>query len=813
MQELLKDMQFGARLIRRAPWFAGLVVLTLALGIGANTAIFSLIRGVLLEPLPYLEGDRLVLIKQSAPGIGVQNANVSIKEYFTYREQARDFESLVEHHQMSFDLLNRGEPDRVTTGVVSHNFFDVLGIKPIHGRTFAEADDKPGAEAVLVLSNAYWKSRFGGDPNIVGQVFEMNDRPHTVVGVLPDVPLYPQTADVYMPTLACPFRAGAQQNIAQNPRLFSALTVFGRLKPGAPHERAKSDVEAICSRFVKAEPRFYRENLNFSGTTADVRNELTQNARPMLLILLGTTGMVLLLACANVSNLMLARLLRRDRELAVRSALGAGRGRLIRQLLAESVLLSAAGGVLGLGFAWGTLDMLTTFTARFTQRTQAIDLDPWVLGFTLLLAVAAGVVFGTVPAFASRVDLSKALNQGTRGSSGGAPRRRVQSALVIVQVAVSVVLLVGAGLLLVSFMRLQNVDAGYRADRVLSAETFGNFSRYPNAERLLAFYVPLLDRLQAEPGVQSAAITNAVPLSAIQPVRAPLLIDGVNTDNADQRPPSDVRTISERYFETLNIPLMQGRFFEQRDNLESPNVAIITRATTRYFEGRDPIGTRISLDGGQNFATVVGVVGDVRMFGLDQEAGAQVYVPLRQSRGGLAGRVLVRTAGDPREAASIIQRSVRALDPQMPIENVRSLTDLRDQFLATPRLTASLLGIFATLALIVTLAGLVGVIATSVTQRTQEFGVRMALGAKRGEVLKMVVKQGVVLVLIGLAVGIGASLVLGRLLATYLYQTATTDPVALTAVTITFLIGGVVACLGPAWRATTVDPLIALRGE
>jgi putative ABC transport system permease protein len=585
------------------------------------------------------------------------------------------------------------------------------------------------------------------------------------------------------------------------------------LKAGAPHERAKSDVEAICSRFVKAEPRFYRENLNFAGTTADVRNELTQNARPMLLILLGTTGMVLLLACANVSNLMLARLLRRDRELAVRSALGAGRGRLIRQLLAESVLLSAAGGVLGLVFAWLTLDMLTTFTARFTQRTQEIDLDPWVLGFTLLLAVAAGVVFGTVPAFASRVDLSKALNQGTRGSSSGAPRRRVQSALVIVQVAVSVVLLVGAGLLLVSFLRLQSVDAGYRGDRVLAAETFGNFSRYPNAERLLAFYVPLLDRLQSEPGVQAAAITNAVPLSAIQPVRAPLQIDGVNTDNADQRPPSDVRTISERYFETLNIPLMQGRFFENSDNVESPNVAIISRATMRYFEGRDPIGTRISLDGGQNWATIVGVVGDVRMFGLDQEAGAQVYVPLRQSRGGLAGRVLVRTAGDPREAASIIQRSVRALDPQMPIENVRSLADLRDQFLATPRLTASLLGIFATLALIVTLAGLVGVIATSVTQRTQEFGVRMALGANRSEVLTMVVRQGLMLVLIGLAVGISASLVLGRLLATYLYQTATTDPVALTAVTVTFLIGGVAACLGPAWRATTVDPMIALRGE
>ncbi len=812
MHDVMKDLRFGLRLLGRNPGFSALVVLTLALGIGANTAVFSLISGVLLKPLPYVDGDRLLLIRQSAQRAGIQNSNVSIKEYFTYREQASDFQSLVEYHQMAFDLLNRGEPDRVSTGVVSHNFFDVLGIKPLAGRTFAASDDVPNADAVLVLSHPYWKARFNGDPNIVGQIFEMNNRPHTVIGVLPDVPLYPQANDVYMPVLACPFRAASERNINQNPRIFAGLTIFGRLKPGVPRARAAASVDAICARFTADDPRAYRPALGFAATTLDVRDELTRNAKPMLLILLGTTGLVLLLACANVSNLMLARLLRRDRELSLRTALGASRTRLIRQLLAESVLLSAAGGVVGLAFAWGTLDLLTTFTARFTQRTQEIQIDPWVMAFTIVLAVGAGVVFGTVPAFASRVNLVGVLNQGTRGSGAGAPRGRIQSALVIVQVAVSVVLLVGAGLLLVSFLRLERTDAGYRAEQVISAETFGNFSRYPDAQSQLAFYQPLIERLEAQPGVVSAAVTNAVPLSAIQPIRAPLQIEGLSVQ-PDERPPSDVRTVSARYFETLGVPLIQGRFFEESDTPEKPLVAIISRATMRFFDRKDPVGSRISLNGGQDFATVVGVVGDMRMFGLDREAGAQVYVPLRQTTSGLAGRILLRTNGDPGAAAAAIQTAVRSLDPQMPIENVRTLTDLRDDFLATPRLTATLLTVFALLALVVTLAGLVGLIATSVTHRRHEFGVRMALGAQRTDVLVMVVRQGLVLVIAGLLVGIGASLAFGRVLAAYLYQTAPTDPLALVAVSVTFLLAGVLACLGPAWRATTVDPMVALRAD
>jgi putative ABC transport system permease protein len=813
MEDLWKDVEYGIRTLTKNRAFAALAIVTLGLGIGANTAIFSVISGVLLKPLPYASGDRLVLVRQSAPLAGRSDTGVSVKELYDYREQANDFDNLVEYHQMNFDLLNRGEPDRVNTGVVSHDFFNVLGIAPILGRTFVADDDRPGADAVLVLSYSYWQQKFGGDAKIVGQVFQMNDRPHTVVGVLPNVPLYPQENDVYMSVSACPFRAAAEKQLVQNRRAFSILTVFGHLKPGVSRERAASDVGAICGRFVRDNTNAYRAGSGFTATTLNVQDEMTKDARPLLLILLGTTGLILLIACANVANLTIARLMRRDRELALRAALGANRGRLVRQLLTESTLLAVAGGAFGILFASSTVGMLTTFVGRFTTRTGEIGLDPWVLGFTLGVSVLTGLGFGTFPAMASRVDLVDAMKQGSKGAGESTGRRRVQRSLIVAQVAVSVVLLVGAGLLLASFYRLKQVDSGYRADHVLSAEVFTNFTKYPNANAQLAFYQPLIQRLQGEAGVVSVAVTNAVPLSAIQPGNNPFQIEG-RADDADRRPSADVRIVSPAYFSTIGVPLVAGRVITDADKVDGLPVVVINKAMTRYWDKADPIGSRLSFDNGQHWATVVGVVGDVRQFGLSRDAAAQVYGPMSQASNGIGGaRVLVRTKGDPIGAAKIIRDDVHAIDPNMPVENIRSLEDIRDGYLATPRLTAMLLSIFAALAMLVTMTGITGVIATSVSQRTQEFGVRMALGASRDRVLRMVVGQGLVLVGAGLCLGIAASLALARVLATLLFNTQPTDLITFTAVAVTFTVAGTIACLGPAWRATTVDPIQALRAD
>jgi predicted permease len=827
LETLAADLRYGARALVKHPGYALLAVLTLGLGIGANTAIFSVINGVLLKPLPYEHGDRLVIVQQSRPLSGQPQVGVAIAEYFDYRERGKDvFDGLVEYHQMNFDLINRGEPDRVNTGVVSHDFFDLLGIKPILGRGFVASDDVRDAEAVLLLSHTYWRQKFGGDPNIVGQVFEMNDRPHRVIGVLPNVPHYPQENDVYMPVLACPFRANGERQIPTNRRAFGALNVFGRLKEGATAEQAASAVGAICHTFTQDSQfkQVYRpETSGFRATTVPVREALTSGARELLLLLLGITGLVLLIACANVANLTLARMLGRDRELAMRAALGAGRGRLVRQLLTESTLLASVGGAIGVGFAWITIDMLTTFVGRFTSRTGEIGLDPMVLAFTLGVSIVTGVLFGTLPALGSRVDLVAALKQGGGQAGDAGTRKRIQGALIVAQVAVSVMLLVGAGLLLASFFRLQRVETGYRSDGVLSAQIYGNFSRYPNATTQRKLYLPVLERLQAQAGVSAAAITNAVPLGGGAPGTTRFDIEGRVVDDPERRPTADVRVATPQYFATIGVPVVSGRVFTDLDSEESMRVAIINKAMTKYWDGTDPVGSKIALPlppvrGNPNAATqewytIVGIVSDVRQFGLTQESVAQVYVPLTQTPFGLAGQILVRTAGDPASFGNVLRTTVHSVDPNQPVENVQTLDDLRSEALAAPRLTATLLGVFAALALLVTLAGIGGVIATSVQQRTKEFGLRMALGARRDSVLVMVVRQGLTLVLIGLAIGVVGALAAGRVLSSYLYQTAPTDPLIFAGVAIVFVLAGVIACLIPARRATTVDPLIALRAE
>jgi putative ABC transport system permease protein len=809
LDQLHQDLRFAARTLVKSPGFALTAVLTLALGIGANTAIFSVLNGVVLKPLPYTNGERLVLVRQSAPGIGIASVGVSVREYYDYRDEARSFDALVEYHQMFFDLLRRGAPDRVNVGVVSHDFFPVLGIEPLLGRAFVAADDVRGADAVLLLSYSYWMSRFGGDPSIVGQVFEMNDRPHTVVGVLPNVPHYPQENDVYMPVASCPFRAQAEEASTRSRRAFSILSVFGRLKPGVTKEAAAREVDVICGRFTNAFRDVYGSETQFAATAPTVREELSRDAEPLLLILLGATGLVLLTACANVANLSIARLLRRDRELGLREALGAGRGRLVRQLLTESTLLSLLGGVVGLLLASSTLSLLVTFVGRFTARTGEIAVDGRVLLFTTAVSILTGVACGTAPALMARLDLGAIVRAGRQAESAG--HRRLRSGLVVAQVAVSVVLLTGAGLLLTSVYKLQRVEPGYDAEQVISAEAFVTFSRYRDRSQYLNLYQSIVDQLEAEPGVRSAAITSAVPLSGLPLNTVGVRIEGSATA-ADARSTADVVVVSPNYFLTLGIPVRDGRVFSARDAHDAPMTVVINEALRRQWGDRPAIGSRVSFGDPRTWRAVVGVVGDVRQASLDRGARPLVYVPLAQGPA-LNGQILVRTTGDPAATASVITRTVHAIDPDLPVENISTLQALRANNLSRPQLTATLVTIFAALALAVTMTGITGVLALHVSHRRVEFGVRMALGASPGQILGPVLRNGLGLVALGLLLGVGAAAALTPILSLYLFATTPTDPVTFVAVVIALLATGALACLGPAWRATRVDPQLVFRTE
>jgi putative ABC transport system permease protein len=811
---LTQDVRFSVRMLRRWPGYTAAVIFTLALGIGANTAIFSIVDNVLLEPLPYAEAEDLVRVVQSRVRPVAGETNVSIKELFDYREGTRSLDGLVEYHFMSFVLLNHGEPDRVDTGVVSSNFFDVFGVRPLHGRGFVDKDDDLGAEAVVLLSHAYWQKKFGGDTGVVGRVVEMNDKPHTIVGVLPPIPQYPRENDVYMPTSACPFRAQSETRIQENRRAFSALQVFGRLKPGASAEQARSEISTVAQRFVTDNPQVYNPNVTqFSSTIVGLNEELIEDARPILLALLATTTLVLLIACANVANLSLARMARRDREMALRLALGAGRGRLVRQLLTESTIMALAGGTLGLLVAWASLDTLAAFAARFTPRVIEPSLDASVLLFALGLSAVTGILFGIIPAISSRPSLTSALKEGGGQAGDGVKARRLRSALVVAQVTVCFALLVGAGLFLSSLKRLSSVDLGYRADRVLTAEVFGNWSRQQNDADSLRIYGTMLDRLKATPGVLSVAVTNAVPLATTQPGDNPIRIEGVTGDNPGQLPVADLKVASDGYFDVLGITPFRGRVFTMSDHREAPPVAVINASMAKLWGDRDPIGLRFQPTfQDAPWITVVGVIPDMRQYSVDREANAQYYLPFLQLPG-IGGRVLIRTDGDPMSYVAALKGAVYAAHPEVPVEGIQTLEALRAGSLRVPGLNAMLLTVFATVALIITLAGVAAVIGTSVSQRTREFGVRMALGATRSDVLRMVLGQGLGLVTIGLVGGAVGAVLLARGIAAYLYQTPTTDPLVYVAVAAVFLVSAMLACLGPARRATSIDPLLALKAD
>jgi putative ABC transport system permease protein len=799
-----QDVRYGARTISRSRGFACVVVLTMGLGIGANAAIFSVVNGVLLKPLPYADGQELVVLKQHEPLAGNADIGFSYQEILDYRT-ARSLEDVVEFHNMWFILLGR-EPQRVSTGVVSANFFDVLGVAPLYGRTFVETDDEPGAPAVLVLSNAYWKRGFGGDPSVVGQVFRMNDRPHQVIGVLPAVPQYPAEVDVYMPTSACPFRSDPRTVENRNARM---TTAFARMRNGISLSKAQADLDIVAARLEHDYPDFYPASRGHRTVATPLQEELTVNFRATLLVLLGTAGFVLLIVCASVANLMLARMVRREREIAVRSALGATRGRLLCQLLTESTLLAVLGGLVGLAVAGWGVDLLIAFAAQFTTRAHEVSVDRTVMLYTFAISVATGLVVGAVPALTGNLSLASSLREGARTTQN---RHAMRSALIVVQVAASFMLLIGAGLTIRSLLKLQQVDPGIDTENILTMRIDLNFTKYLSASR--EFRAALWERIEEEmrnrPGVTKVGGAATFPLNERGPFSGTLTIADRELPSNVARPTVDVRVATPDYFATVGQSVISGRSFRRSDRMGQKRVVIINQTMARhYWPGGSALGARLSGDGGETWQTVVGVVADTRQQ-LNENPKDEVYIPMFQTTQ-LSTMWLVRSNVEPETMSREIRAAVHAVDPEQPVDNFRTLADVRSASIAPRKLTATLLGLFGLLALVITATGIAGVIAFSVNQRTQEFGVMMALGAPRSNVLALVLRQGLQLVLIGLAIGLAGALVLTRMLTTMLFGIEPTDGITFVSVSMVLIAVAALACLFPARRAASVDPMIALR--
>ena len=813
LETLAQDVRYGLRGLRRNPGYTAAVLLTLALGIGANTAVFSVVNAVLLRPLPYKRGDQVVLLRQPERVSGSADIGFSVPEVRDYREQTRTLDSVVEYHSMNFTLFGGTEPRRVRTGVVSANFFDVLEVTPILGRTFRPGEDEIGAEPVLVMSHEFWRS-FGGDPGIVGRKFEMNDRVHAVVGVLPPLPQYPNDNDVYMPASACPFRSRPTTMANRQARLLNA---FGRVKAGVSLEQAQADLDAIAQRMRAAYPDTIPAGADPRTVVSPLKEDLVKQARPTFLVLLATVGMVLLIACASVANLALARLSSRSKEIAVRAALGAGRLRLLRQLATESTVLALGGGALGLLFAAATGEALSGFAARFTPRAHEIRIDGVVFAFTLGVSLLTGLAAGTLPGLPGWNRLATTLVESSGRASGGRARNRLRSSLVVWQLGLSFMLLIGAALMMRSFAKLQGVDAGFTVDNVLTMSLDLNFSRYSTAERRIeldkvnAFHSGLHDSVRALPGVIHAATAYTFPLNSSFQNDGTFEIEG--RDPGAARPTASFLGVSPEYFQALGVPLLVGRFFDDHDRGTATDAKIVNRRLARrHFGADDPVGRRISFDRGETWHMVVGVVGDVRQAGLDREPADAIYLPFAQFPGYTA-TLLVRTAADPMTVAEQVRGAAHRLDPETAISSVRTLYQIRNESLSQPRLTTLLLGLFAFVALTISATGLSGLLAYSVSQRTQEIGIRVALGAAPGRVVGMVVREGLVPVAIGIGLGLLGALGLARLVTGLLFGVEPTDPLCFAGSAAVLLVVAVVACVVPVRRAVAIEPVTALRTE
>jgi len=803
--ELRNDVRFAFRQLRRNPTFTAIALVTLALGIGANTAIFSVVRGVLLAELPYADPNRLVRVYSK-----VERGMVSVSpaDFKDWRLQSTRFSTLAASSEGTVNLTGTGTAERFTQARVSSNMFQLLGVRVALGRAFAPGEDVPDAPRVVILSDGLWRSRFGADPAIVGKWIRLDDFPTEVIGVAPPEMRYPSPVDLWLTT-----RFSAR-DLSDGNRGSRWIDVIGRLAPGATREQAQSEMNAIAHRLELQDPK---HNAGYSTKLLLLRDDMVGGVRPALIILLAAVGFVMLIACANVASLMLGRTAARESELAVRTALGAGRGRLIRQLLTESCCLALAGGVLGLALALAGTRLLLSLAPSDIPRLYNVRTDATVLLFTVGTTALAALFFGAVPAFqASGADTVLHLRTGDRGSRTRPGSARARNVLVVAEITLALMLLVGAGLLIKSFERLRDVNPGFTAARVSTFTVTLSPVKYETLEQQRTFSTTLLEAVHRIPGVDSAALTFGLPLSGTS-FQLSYVVQGRPAPPPNAEPRAQVRIVSPGYFATVGIPLVRGRVFSEADRPGNPRTMVVSEETVRrYFPGEDPIGKHIDFgwnrDGDHLAGEIVGVVGDVRQHGLSEDVTPHIYAawdqwPIDEIT------VVMRSRGDPAVALKAARATVLSLDRDLPVYDVFTLETMVDRALGQPRFYVLLLSIFAALAVVLAVVGIYGVIAYTVQQRTREIGIRIALGASRERVVAMVVRRGLILALAGIAFGSAGAYAVSRVLQSLLFGVGARDPFTFLAVAALLGAVALLASWLPARRAARVDPLAAMRAE
>jgi putative ABC transport system permease protein len=807
--DFLQDVRYAFRMLRASPGFTAVAILTLALGIGVNTAIFSAVNAVLLRPLPYREPDRLVRLYESNESHGWPQFSVSPPNFMDWQQQNKSFEGISSVRFSTFNYTGGSEPERLTGARVNAPFFDLLGVKPLLGRTFAPREDPVGFAQVTVLSYGLWQRLFGGDASVVGRSVTLDGRPYTVIGVAPRGFQYPGRSELWVPS---EFNARA---LAPTARGAHYIGVLARLKSGVTLGQAQQEMSAIAARMAQ---QFPNSNAGWDARVKSLNETIVGDIRQTLLVLLGAVGFVLLIVCANVANLLLARATARAKEMAVRTSLGASPGRIVRQLLTESVVLGALGSVFGIVLArWG-IHALQSLPPGTMPRSDTVTLDLSVLAFTVLLTLFAGIVSGLIPALhTTRIALADTLKEGGRSATGGRARHRVRSALLVIEVTLAIMLLAGAGLMIRSFERLHRVDPGLRSENLLTAIVSLPQSKYADSPQVAQFFTQLIERLQALPGVEAAGVATSNPVRGDGYTFAFATKELISFDPS-QQPSASYYAVSPDYFRAAGILLLQGRTFTAADAAGAPRVAIISQSLARkFFKDRNPIGQPIFIGAGAPtkeplWREIVGVVGDVKDDGLDSAGSAANYEPSAQNPfSGMT--IFLRTKGDPLQYAAALRSQVYAVDKDQPVASIATGEQWLADSVSEPHLRTILLGIFAGLALALAAIGLYGVMSYTVTQRTQEIGVRMAMGAQRRDIYQLVVGQGMILVVVGAVLGLGGALALNRLIKGFLFEVKATDPATYIAVSLLLVGVAAVACFIPARRASRVDPLIALRHE